>query len=339
MTDRAFCNCMAWAQGLDPVGHAAPIERLLALEAALPWKRTALESLPRALQPVLEQAKRMSGHIVHAMGLSQLLLMAPDSRETAVNRRRALVWERPSTPFAHFTRREYLLPEETLTDFGYAMSFRPEQLPQFDGYVVNAGCALRDFLICTHGSRDAACGQFGYRLYDKLRRLTASNPQVRIWRSSHFGGHVFAPTMVELPAGIFWGNLYDDRAEQVLERRGDVTQLRRHYRGWSGAARGFAQAAEREMLMREGWRWLDTARTVQVTAQDPAERPEWAEVQIAYGKRDGHLPLYTSHVAVSHYVETLASTGQTMPRAFAQYVVTPRSEAPTHAASSCEPLR
>jgi hypothetical protein len=243
-------------------------------------------------------------------------MMTPDRHERAMHRRRALVWERPTTPFAHFARREYLLPEEALTDFGYAMSFRPEQLPGCDCYLVNEGLALRDFLICTHGSRDAACGQFGYRLHDKLRRLTASNSQVRIWRSSHIGGHVFAPTMVELPAGIFWGNLYDDRDEQVVERHGDVTQLRLHYRGWSGAARGFAQAAEREMLMREGWGWLDTARTVQVTAQGPAEHPEWAEVQIAYGKRYGHQHLYTAHVAMSHYVETIASTGQTMPRAF-----------------------
>ena len=201
----------------------------------------------------------------------------------------------------------------------YAISFRPEQLPQFDRYLVNEGLALQDFLIYTHGSRDAACGQFGYRLYDRLRRLATSNPQLRIWRVSHFGGHVFAPTMIELPAGIFWGNLYNDRAEQVVARRGDVTQLRLHYRGWSGAARGFAQAAEREMLMCEGWHWIDTARTVQVTAQDPAEHPEWAEVQIACGKGYGHQHLYSAHVAVSHYVKTIASTGQTMPHAFARY--------------------
>ena len=322
MTDRTLCNCMAWVTGLDPVGHAAPIQRLLALEVGLPWKRTVLESLPRALHPVLERAKSMGGKIVTSMGLSQLLLIAPDRHETVLNRRRALVWERPSTPFAHFTRREYLLPEEALTDFGSAMSFKPDQLPQFDRYLVNEGRSLQDFLVCTHGSRDAACGQFGYRLYDKLRRMTASNPLLRIWRVSHFGGHVFAPTMVELPAGIFWGNLYDDRAEQIVERRGDVTLLRRYYRGWSGAARGFAQAAEREMLLSEGWHWLETARTVQVTAQDLAERPQWAEVQLACDKREGHSQVYTAHVEVSHYIETIANTRQPIPRAFAQYVVT-----------------
>jgi hypothetical protein len=321
MTDRTLCNCMAWVKGLDPVGYAAPIQRLLALEVGLPWKRTVLDSLPRALQSVLERAKVMGGNIINAMGLSQLLLIAPDQHGTVFNRRRALVWERPSAPFARFTRREYLLPEEVLTDFGCAMSFRPEYLPQFDCYVVNEGHSLQDFLVCTHGSRDVACGRFGYRLYDRLIRLTASNPQVRIWRASHFGGHVFAPTMVELPSGIFWGNLYDDRAEQIVERRGDVAHARAHYRGWSGAARGFAQAAEREMLLSEGWHWLDTARTVQVTAQDPAERPQWAEVQLACNK-EGNPHLYTAHVAVSHHIETIANTGHTIPHPFAQYVVT-----------------
>ena len=325
-------------KGLDPAGHAAPIQRLLALEAALPWKRTVLESVPEPLLPVVERAKRMGGHLLQAMGLSNLLLIAPDWDEPANNRRRALVWERPSTPFARFIRREYHLPEEALTDFGHALCFSLEQLPQFDGYLVNEGRSEQDFLVCTHGSRDVACGRFGYRLYDQLTRLTASNPQVRIWRSSHFGGHVFAPTMIELPAGIFWGNLYDDRAEQVVARRGDVVQLRQHYRGWSGAARGFAQAAEREMLMRKGWPWLDTPRTVHVTDQGPSDSPEWAEVQIAFGHNDGPQYLYTAHVAISHYAETIASTGQTMPHAFAQYVVTQLTEAPrAHGTGGMQP--
>ena len=322
MAARTLCNCIARVKGLDPVGHAAPIQRVLALEVALPWKRNVLASLPTALQPVVERAKGIGGNILNPMGLSNVLLMAPDRHETALQRRRALVWERPSTPFARFTRREYLLPEEALVDFGCAMSFRPERLPQFDRYVVNAGLPLRDFLVCTHGSRDAACGTFGYRLYDRLIRLTAADPQLRVWRVSHVGGHVFAPTMLELPAGIFWGNLYDNRAEPVVARRGDVAQLRLHYRGWSGAARGFAQAAEREMLLCEGWHWLEMARTVQVTAQDPAERPRWAEVHIACGTRDGNQCRYTAHVEVSHYIKTIANTGQTMPHAFAQYVVT-----------------
>ncbi len=316
-----FCNCLAWQKGLDPVGCAPSLQRLLALEVAPPWPRNPLTSLPPALGSVLEQAKGLKADLVRTPTLSNILLVATDRTAPSCNHRRALVWDRSSPQAAHFTRREYLLPDEALADFGWAVSFRPEWLPQFEPYRVNQSHLLRDFLVCTHGTRDAACGKFGYRLYDQLKSLTAGDPHWRVWRASHLGGHVFAPTMLELPAGVFWGNLSDDTAEQVVRRRGDVSRLRLHYRGWSGAKPGFAQAAEREMLLRRGWSWLDLARVVEVTAQDQAQPPQWAQVRIAFAEADGSQSAYTAQVEVSHYLETIDSTGQTLARPYAQYAV------------------
>lgn len=330
MTNKRFCNCLAWQKGLDPVGYATPIQRLLAVEVALPWHRNALESLPPALRPIVERAKEMKQNALSALGLSNLLLIAPEQREQVSDCRRALVWERPaSSPFARFTRREYILPEEVLTDFGWAMTFNPELLPQFDRYQVNKGHPVRDFLVCTHGTRDAACGKFGYQLYSKLTELRAVDPYLRVWRTSHIGGHIFAPTSIELPTGVFWGNLYDDTiVEAVVQRRSEVGQIRQHYRGWSGVSPGFAQVAEREMLIRQGWPWLNTARTVEVTAQDPAEQPQWAEVRIVFNEKNGNPCVYAARVEVSHHIETIASTetlankGQVSPRPYPQYQVT-----------------
>jgi hypothetical protein len=273
----------------------------------------------------------MKGNVLSALGLSKLLLIALEEHKPAASRRRrALLWERPTTPFAHFARREYALPEETLSDFGWAISFYPELMRYFDLYLVNQGQPRRDFLVCTHGSRDAACGKFGYQLYDRLKELAAVDPQLCVWRVSHIGNHVFAPTMVELPTGIFWGNLSDDIALQVVERGGDVAQMRRHYCGWSGAARGFAQAAEREVFLREGWSWLDRPRTVEVIAQDPRESPQWAEVRITFDEGADKPCVYTARVEVSHYIETMSSTEDAHPRPYAQYSVTQLERVQSH---------
>ena len=58
---------------------------------------------------------------------------------------------------------------------------------------VEAGA--RDILVCTHGARDACCGKFGYGFYVEMRGLAAVRGDgVRVWRTSHLGGHRFAPT-------------------------------------------------------------------------------------------------------------------------------------------------
>lgn len=128
--------------------------------------------------------------------------------------------------------------------------------------------------------------------------------------------------MIELPTGIFWGNLYDDDVvKQVIERQGNVAQIRAHYRGWSGAPPGFAQAGEREMLIEQGWSWLDKARQVELMLQDTSEHPQWAEVRITTNERNGQHSVYKARVEVSGYLETISSTGKNKMKAFPQYVV------------------
>ena len=50
---------------------------------------------------------------------------------------------------------------------------------------------VTDVLVCTHGTRDTCCGSLGTRLW---RDLDAGGATVR--RTSHTGGHRFAPTAV-----------------------------------------------------------------------------------------------------------------------------------------------
>lgn len=77
-----------------------------------------------------------------------------------------------------------------------------EQLPTFERYRVPDADKVRDILVGTHGTIDVACAKFGYPLYRHLRD-TYADEGLRVWRVSHFGGHVFAPTLMDMPTGHY----------------------------------------------------------------------------------------------------------------------------------------
>jgi hypothetical protein len=89
----------------------------------------------------------------------------------------------------------------------------------------------------------------------------------RVWRCSHFGGHQFAPTLIDLPTGQYWGHLESTVLDPLIYRQGDVRQLRSFYRGWAGLGK-FEQMLDRELWMQEGWQWLTYPRKGQVIDQD-----------------------------------------------------------------------
>lgn len=139
---------------------------------------------------------------------------------------------------------------------------------------------------------------------------TTLNPQpihpspLRIWRCSHFGGHRFAPTLIDLPIGHYWGHLEPELLDTLINRQGSPESLYRCYRGWAGLEQ-WVQICDREIWLQVGWRWFDAHKAGRVLQQDPAEEPTWADVQIEYEWPDTHeTGTYTARVEVSGEVET-----------------------------------
>ncbi|MEM7799768.1 MAG: sucrase ferredoxin, partial [Chloroflexota bacterium] len=290
------------------------------IEAPLPWKKSVFDSLPAYFQPIFDHARRTQKEgetLLTALSLSNFVLIKPHGSTTNPSVTRILIWERPDTPFAHFVRLEYLLPNWVIGDFAWAAAFERQNLYQFNEFLVKESRPSRDFLVCTHTAQDAAYDIYGNRLYDHLKRLSKRNTDIRIWEASHFGGHVFAPTMIELPTGVYWGNLYDSAPDMVIARRGNITGIKACLRGWSGAPSGFAQAADREMLMRLGWEWFDRPRKVEILNQQLDEKPEWAEIKIT----TAHAT-YKICVEIIYYLETFASSGEKEVVSYPQYRVT-----------------
>jgi hypothetical protein len=139
-----------------------------------------------------------------------------------------------------------------------------------------------DLLVCTHGRRDICCGSQGTGL--ALQLATAG---VGHLRTSHTGGHRFAPTFLVLPEGMAWA--YADLAlvESVLHRSVPFADVADRYRGCAGLSDRRIQALEREVLSVVGWEVLDASRRGMVDGAT-------ARLEVTYG--DGRVQVWEAEV-------------------------------------------
>src|SRR5215218_3519444 len=147
----------------------------------------------------------------------------------------------------------------------------------------------------------------------------ASEKQLRVWRTSHIGGHRFAPTLIDFPEGRYWGHLEPDALEKVVLRKGPVSELGRFYRGWAGLSGKFEQIAEREIFVREGWEWTRYLKSGRTLEADQNE--DRAEVRIEYATQDGNAGAYEATVETSGTIMTLFDSGPRPLQEVKQYRV------------------
>lgn len=318
-----YCNVAAQALSLDPGGYGGHFDDAVLIETALPWKRDIYQTaggLPQEAIDLLAlwlKRYRESGIYPH-----RPLLIAPDEAYTRPGYRRVIYYQRPVGLWSRFERQEYLVPDDDTGLLLWALFEEKESLAHFQQYRVRTQPASRDILVCTHGTIDVACAKFGYPLYRHLRDEFADE-DVHVWRVSHFGGHIFAPTLIDMPTGHYWAYVGEKQAGQIMRRDGDVSALRGHYRGWAGAENGFAQAAEREVWQQKGWGWFDTAKSCAEMDGDPNEEdPQWAEVRIDSSPGHGASNSYRVRIEVQSKLETAPSSDETKIYTYAQYAVT-----------------
>lgn len=85
------------------------------------------------------------------------------------------------------------------------------------------------YLVCTHGNRDACCGRFGSQLAGVL-----SAKGYPVWETTHVGGHRFAPNLVILPEGLYYGPVDAEGAVAAIEAHLAGTIAARGFRGHAG---------------------------------------------------------------------------------------------------------
>ena len=310
LDDTQLCALVSKGNGESPTGSASRYERLLLLELPRPWPSKVLQApqLYPGVKDTLTELERTGR-------APSVLAIEPDPLYSRPGYVRTLYYTRPDEPFAEFERTEHLVPEGEVGAFVEALLLGGD-LSAFTPYRETS--PLRDLLVCTHENRDICCGRFGEAAFGALRSAHP-RPGVRVWRSSHIGGHKFAPTLIDLPSGRFWGHLEPHTYAGIVDNTLELTELRRFYRGWSGLGK-LEQHAERAAFEREGWGWVKAKKSGRVIAAAP-EHDE-VTVELTFTRKDGSSGSYEAVVACTGEVETLASSGSAPRVSVKQYDVT-----------------
>jgi hypothetical protein len=320
-----MCSRLARERGEDIVGHAFEYDRIIITEMSKPWPcdtggargyaRVLHELADRFYDLKMKVYEEQGQEGVVALGLDAVLNhVAPDAEYSPPGYARIWHLKRPEGPFSAYHKDEYLLPQDDVAGLLEALLFK-KTIPEWEGALTNGAERVRDLLVCTHGSVDTCCATFGYPTYRKLRSLAnRSGGKLRVWQATHFQYHRFAPVILDLPEVRYWGMIGPEHAEALAWRDIHPKALCDCYVGWAGVEREFAQAAEREVFMREGWKWISYYKSARVTRLDEAGKR--AQVRIAFTSPDedfagGYLAL----VEVSGHVPGLVGClypGQTV---------------------------
>jgi hypothetical protein len=234
-------RCAPWArdEGVSPIGTAGSYAGLLLVEWPLPWPHDISEI--EALAP-LKDALRDAGVRMQA-------LVPIGERQ----QRRVALYRASSLPdgFREYQCIDRLAEPSDVVSTALALLRRPSP---------SATSSASEVLVCTHGKRDVCCGSLGTSLAMELAAAPALFGDAPIWRTSHTGGHRFAPTAIVLPEGTVWAFLDAETLRRIVHREGPISNVINHYRGCLGLSSPPVQAVEQAVLAEIGWDWFDYTR-------------------------------------------------------------------------------
>jgi len=139
-------------------------------------------------------------------------------------------------------------------------------------------------LVCTNGRRDVCCAKLGVPVAQALEALEG----VQTWQTTHLGGHRFAATLLQLPAGLCYGRVQPDEVRALAQAARDGTVYRLDRLRGRTALHAAEQAAEAIWRARTGRLEIDAlARAehrphdqhVVVTLYDRDDQPHEVRVE------------------------------------------------------------
>jgi hypothetical protein len=242
----AKVRCSDWARAasLSPAGSSGTPAGFLLAEIPLPWPRDAGDTAEgAAIGPLLRPHRY------------RLQAVAPANPGVSRQERRVILHAKPpgDAGFAGYRRFETVAGESLADTVAALIAAAADDAPsEFESPGV-------DILLCTHGTRDSCCGRRGAALTAQLA-VSGLLGGDNLWRTSHMGGHRFAPTFLVLPQGTSWGFADLELVTRVLRRDGKFSAVADHYRGCAGLDSPQLQALEAVVLREVGWGLLGTHR-------------------------------------------------------------------------------
>ena len=243
------CSDWAKSQHLDPIGSAGYYDGFLLVEQPLPWPADVSE-----MPELAEVAKVAYGARL------RLQALAGAGRPDADGPVRRLICYRSTRPgwAGPMARAERIAEPGLLAEAAHAVVEEAAAASE-----AGVSSAAADVLVCTHGRRDACCGARGMELLGTLVGApTFGQPGVRLWRTSHTGGHRFAPTAITLPSASMWAWADAALLSQVVGTEGPLSRVLPRYRGCASLGSPAQQAVEKAVLSEVGWPLLSSWRRV-----------------------------------------------------------------------------
>ncbi|HLI14583.1 MAG TPA: sucrase ferredoxin [Acidimicrobiales bacterium] len=293
------CSTFSRSIALDPIGTAGNYRGYLLIEWPLPWPRDVGE-IPE-LAPVAAASS--------AARFRLQALVAGDDPERSV-----ICYFAPRGPFTRYRRQSLRAHPDELVEAALELlraCAREDGVDDAPSALSDPEPAARDVLICTHGRRDRCCGSLGTALVTQFG-LAGRAPEgptavasilgaagTTFWRTSHTGGHRFAPTAIVLPEGTVWGYLTADTLRDILDRAGAADAVLAHYRGCAGLASPQLQVLERAVIAERGWEVLDASRDGEV---ERSNDDGWSLARLRVHHTDGRTDCYEAEVGVGRTV-------------------------------------
>lgn len=288
-----YCSINTQTTSLEhPIGSATGFERCFLFEIPLPWTKKALESTQISLEikNALAEYRENIGDLTATLLVPEAEYAVDGARlidiqviDGRIEKRDLIAPDGDIAAIISTIARNQLLPESTQVD----------------------DSPMRDMIVCTQGSRDACCGTFGVPIYQYFREQAMSQPNTRVWRSSHIGGHRFAPTMIDFPTGRSWGFVNKSVAGAILSQSTHPSDLRGNYRGWVGHRDDALQLLEGEILAHVGWEWNAYAQAGAVLEHD--EQGRGTVVEITGTHPEGQTLTFRGEVKWGEEFSTIAS--------------------------------
>jgi hypothetical protein len=194
-------RCAAASLGRDEpvVGTASTVRAFLLVENAGPWGTDALRDvrLPGEVKDGLRERAAVAG-------VRTLLVRRHRALGERAGVRVFAAYADPHEPWMESTT---LATPEILLDLDLEALGRGE----------SPGLTPTDqpvFAVCTHGRHDACCAELGR---PTVAALTGSHAE-QTWEVSHIGGDRFAPNLLVLPEGLYYGRVSPQDAPALADR-------------------------------------------------------------------------------------------------------------------------
>ncbi|MQF99574.1 MAG: hypothetical protein FI727_01800 [SAR202 cluster bacterium] len=236
-------TCSGFSTSVDePLSGTAPLWRwCVCIEVPLPWNTDVLKSKFFQENALTEELENYSKNIP---GLRIQALFS--DRNKPQNNIRVLSFKYQNQ---ELVKAEYIFP---YPDFKESIRtlINNENIESIEKYKHTKN--VRDYLVCTHGNRDMCCGYWGYQLYKQLD-TNYSNESIRFWRTSHLGGHRFAPTILSIDDARYWGRLKADDFDRIINKKLQASDISDIYRGKATCESIEEQLVEKELFKIFKW--------------------------------------------------------------------------------------